>query len=48
MRLRVRFTNIKMMMIEKVSVKTPGLLISRDPKQLDDTDRKGRVGNLNI
>ena len=47
MRLSVRFTNIKMIIIEEDSVKTPGLLISRDPKQLDDTDRKGRVGNLN-
>ena len=49
MRHRVRFTNIEMLMIENPFSKQPWISdnISRDQKQLDDSDRIGRIGNLN-
>ena len=49
MRHSVRFTNIEMLMIEKAFCKHPWISdnISRDQKQLDDSDRIGRIGNLN-
>ena len=49
MRHSVRFTNIEMLMIENAFCKHPWISdnISRDQKQLDDSDRIGRIGNLN-
>ena len=49
MRHSVRFTNIEMLMIENAFCKHPWISdnISRDQKQLDDSDRLGRIGNLN-
>ena len=45
----VRFTNIEMLMIENAFCKHPWISdnISRDQKQLDDSDRIARIGNLN-
>ena len=49
MRHSVRFTNIEMLMIENAFCKHPWISdnVSRDQKQLDDSDRIGRIGNLN-
>ena len=51
MRHSVRFiiTSIEMLMIENAFCKHPWISdnISRDQKQLDDSDRIGRTGNLN-
>ena len=49
MRHSVRFTNMEMLMIENAFCKHPWISdnISRDQKQLDDSDRTGRIGNLN-
>ena len=49
MRHSVRFTNIEMLMIENAFCKHPWISdnISTDQKQLDDSDRIGRTGNLN-
>ena len=49
MRHSVRFTNIEMLMVENAFCKHPWIsyIISRDQKQLDDSDRIGRIGNLN-
>ena len=48
MRHSVRFTNIEMLMIENAFCKHPWISdnISRDQKQLDNSDRIGRIGNL--
>ena len=49
MRHSVRFTNIEMLMIENAFCKHPWISdnISRDQKQLDDSDGTGRIRNLN-
>ena len=49
MRHSVRFTNIEMLMIENAFCKHPWISdnLSRDQKQLDDSDQIWRIGNLN-
>ena len=47
MRLGVRFTNIKMIMIEEGFCKNVWTSDIKRTEAFDNTDRKGRVGNLN-
>ena len=47
MRLSVGFTNIKMIMIEEGFCKNVWTSDIKRTEAFDNTDRKGRVGNLN-